>query len=294
MTTPGDKRDEAERWADREGYAGKERETAIIAWRAAERYAADVWRSASPSAVGESSTIRKCRDTIDACRGMAADLAHLSPAMAELRDTLGKVVSHLDGKLAVSHVGQITPFGPDLSKLAPEHRAEIERFQRSLDEDDGPGPAAWLRKYAGTVNDPDVNVRLSMAADEIDRLKGCAPSSTATSEWREQLAQRIENAVSLGKDICLRPMEGEEIALALRQSARSATGTSSGDLKEYGELAWNDAIEEAIKAADAAIDPAFDGLRVVTRQALEKLRRQPQDSGKRFLDGVTLGAPYDR
>ena len=35
MSGAGDKRDEAERWADREGYAGKERETAIIAWRAA-------------------------------------------------------------------------------------------------------------------------------------------------------------------------------------------------------------------------------------------------------------------
>ena len=95
--------------------------------------------------------------------------------------------------------GRITPFGPDLSKLAPEHRAEIERFQRSLDEDDAPGPAAWLRKYAGTVNDPDVNVRLSMAADEIDRLMAAQSHVATTCEHGQ--AKECEQCFDLASPI---------------------------------------------------------------------------------------------
>ena len=101
--------------------------------------------------------------------------------------------------LAPSAEGRITPFGPDLSKLAPEHRAEIERFQRSLDEDDAPGPAAWLRKYAGTVNDPDVNVRLSMAADEIDRLMAAQSHVATTCEHGQ--AKECEQCFDLASPI---------------------------------------------------------------------------------------------
>lgn len=56
------------------------------------------------------------------------------------------------------------------------------------------------------------------------------------------------------------------------RSSASERGETSTDLKEYGNLAWNEAIEEAMRAADGIIDPDFDGLRVVMREKLKSLK----------------------
>lgn len=101
-----------------------------------------------------------------------------------------------------------------------------------------------------------------------------APSSTGESNWYG-LASTLMHVINQHQN------SPDSIALiwkieaALNKALPSATrfGETSGDLKEYGALAWNDAIDEAIKAADIIIDRDFDGLRIVMRETLTKLRR---------------------
>jgi hypothetical protein len=86
---------------------------------------------------------------------------------------------------------------------------------------------------------------------------------------REEWLRELE----CGELIYLTPPMARELAGYLRATLSAEVQPTSDDLKEYGDLAWNDAIDSAMETADGIIDPELDGLRVVMREALRKLKK---------------------
>jgi hypothetical protein len=95
-------------------------------------------------------------------------------------------------------------------------------------------------------------------------------ASTAAVEWQRSL-----------QVLPILPPDAYEgfLAGAAWQAARSATGARSDDLRDYGNLAWTDAIDAAIETVLCCVDPALDGLRVILQGKLTRLKKATTDGG---------------